>query len=205
MTKYIDKNNTYISEEVTFGENVIIYPNVTIEGISIIGNNTKIYPGTFIRNSIVGSDCEIYNSHIVDSSIGDSTTVGPYANIHGKVKIGKHNRIGSFVELKNTVTADSTKIPHLSYIGDAEIGGGVNIGAGVITANYDGVNKNKTVICDNVFVGCNTNLIAPVEIKENSFIAAGSTITKDVPKDSLAIARAKQVNKTDYYKKDKVN
>lgn len=203
MIKYIDKDRTYISDEVSFGEDIIIYPNVTIEGISIIGDNTIIYPGCYIKNSIIGSNCEIYDSHIIDSSIGDFCNIGPYSSIHSRVKIGNHNRIGSFVELKNTTTSDNTKIPHLSYVGDAEIGSGVNIGAGVITANFDGINKNKTIIHDRVFVGCNSNLIAPIEINEDSLIGAGSTITKEVPKNSLAIARAKQVNKKDYYKKKK--
>lgn len=204
MVKYIDKNNTYISEEVRIGTDVIIYPNVVIEGLSLIGDNTVIYPGCFIKSSIIGANCEIYNSQIVDSSIGDSTLVGPYANIHNKVKIGNNNKIGSCVELKNTVTGNNTKIPHLSYIGDAEIGSNVNIGAGAITANFDGLNKNKTVISDNSFIGCNVNLIAPLEIGENTLIAAGSTITKSVPANSLSIAREKQVNKKNYYKKNKV-
>ncbi len=204
MVKYIDKNNTYISEEVSIGIGVVIYPNVTIEGISIIGDNTIIYPGCFIKNSIIGSSCEIYNSHIIDSSIGDFTLVGPYANIHNKVKIGNKNKVGSFVEIKNTTTGNNTKIPHLSYIGDAVIGDGVNIGAGAITANFDGLNKNKTVIRDNSFIGCNVNLVAPVEIGENTLVAAGSTITKNVPANSLSIAREKQVNKKNYYKKNKV-
>ena len=204
MVKFIDKNNTYISEEVSTGIGVVIYPNVTIEGISIIGDNTIIYPGCFIKNSIIGSNCEIYNSHIIDSSIGDFTIVGPYANVHNKVKIGNNNKVGSFVELKNTITGNNTKIPHLSYIGDAVIGTEVNIGAGAITANYDGLNKNKTVIKDSSFIGCNVNLVAPVEIGENALVAAGSTITKNVPANSLSIAREKQVNKKNYYKKNKV-
>ena len=204
MTKFIDKNNTYISEDVTFGEEVIIYPNVIIEGVSIIGNNTIIYPGCFIKNCIIGDNCIIYNSQIIDASIGDYTVVGPYANIHDKVKIGKNNRIGSFVELKNLNTGNNTKIPHLSYIGDAELGRNINIGAGAITANFDGISKNKTIINDNSFIGCNSNLIAPVEIGCNSLIAAGSTIIKNVPENSLSIARAKQVNKRNYYKKNKV-
>lgn len=204
MTKYIDKSNTYISEDVTFGENIILYPNVIIEGVSIIGNNTIIYPGCFIKNSIIGDYCTIYNSQIIDSSIGDCSVIGPYSYIHDKVKVGKNNRIGSFVELKNTSTGNSTKIPHLSYIGDAQLGTNINIGAGTITANFDGISKNRTVINDNSFIGCNSNLIAPVEIGNNSLIAAGSTITKNVPDNSLSIARAKQVNKRNYYKKNKV-
>ncbi len=204
MVKYIDRNNTYISEEVNIGSDVIIYPNVTIEGISIIGDNTVIYPGCFIKNSIIGANCEIYNSQIIDSSIGDMSLIGPFAHIHSKVKIGNKNKIGSFVELKNISTGNNTKIPHLSYIGDAEIGNNVNIGAGVITANFDGINKNKTVIHDDSFIGCNVNLVAPIEIGENVLVAAGSTITKNVPANSLSIAREKQVNKKNYYRKNKV-
>jgi len=204
VVKYIDKDNTYISEEVSIGTGVVIYPNVIIEGLSIIGDNTIIYPGCFIKSSIIGANCEIYNSQIMDSSVGDFTFIGPYANIHNKVKIGNNNKIGSCVELKNTITGNHTKIPHLSYIGDAEIGNGVNIGAGAITANFDGLNKNRTVIHDDSFIGCNVNLIAPLEIGGNTLIAAGSTITKNVPANSLSIAREKQVNKKNYYRKNKV-
>lgn len=200
MIRYIDKNNTYIDSEVTIGDNTTIYPNVIIEGKSIIGENVIIHMGTYIKDSIIGDNTIIYNSQIKNSIIGKDNIIGPYAHIRENNNTGNNVKIGSFVELKNSIVKDNSKIPHLSYIGDAEIGENVNIGCGVITANYDGKNKHKTIIKDKAFIGCNVNLIAPVTIEENSLVAAGSTITDDVPANALAIARSRQTNKANYNK-----
>ncbi|MDD2518703.1 MAG: DapH/DapD/GlmU-related protein [Bacilli bacterium] len=200
MVKYIDKNNTYIGTDVVIGENVVIYPNVLIEGKTVIGNNVVIHMGTYIKDSIIGDDSIIYNSQIKDSTIGKNNKIGPYAHIRENNNIGDNVKIGSFVELKNTVIKSNSKIPHLSYIGDSLIGSNVNIGCGVITANYDGKNKHKTIIKDNAFIGCNANLIAPVIIENNAIVSAGSTITDNVPANALALARARQINKEDYNK-----
>jgi bifunctional UDP-N-acetylglucosamine pyrophosphorylase/glucosamine-1-phosphate N-acetyltransferase len=131
---------------------------------------------------------------ILESTIGEGTTVGPFAYIRPETSIGKNARIGDFVEIKKSTIGDNTKVSHLTYIGDAEVGKNCNFGCGTVVVNYDGQKKYKTIIGDNAFIGCNTNLVAPVEVKDNAYTAAGSTITTEVPEGALAIARAKQVN-----------
>lgn len=202
MIKYIDKNNCYIDDSVKIGEDCVIYPGVVIEGDSIIGNNCIIGPGCFIKNSNIGDNTCIYSSHIFDSVINNDASIGPYSFIREGVNLGSYCKVGSFVEVKSSCIDSCSKVPHLSYIGDSVIGSNVNIGAGVVTANYDGVNKNKTNIGDGAFIGSNSSLIAPLNIGSNSVIGASSCITDDVSSDSLSIARSRQVNKKDYYKKN---
>lgn len=199
----INPMTTHISIEAEIGRDTIIQPGVVIEGKTIIGEDCVIGPNSHIVQSVIGNRTVINHSYVQHSIIGDDTTIGPFAHIRPDAKVGNHVKIGNFVEVKKSTLGDNTKISHLSYIGDAEVGSHVNIGCGSITVNYDGKNKYKTIIEDNVFVGCNANLVAPVTLREGSFIAAGSTITKEVPKDSLAIARARQENKIDYVKKSK--
>lgn len=198
--KLIDKNTTYIEKSVKIGENTIIYPNVTIEGKTIIGDNCIIHNGSYIKDSIIGDNNTIYSSYIMGSKLGNNNQIGPFANIRPNNDIKDNIKIGSFVELKNSIINSGTKIPHLSYVGDSEVGSNVNIGCGVITANYDGKNKYKTVIEDNVFIGCNSNLVAPLTLHKHSFVAAGSTVTDNVNENALCIARARQVNKDNYNK-----
>ena len=195
MINFIDKKNTYIGENVQIGDGTTIYPNVVIEGNTIIGNNCEIYVSSVIKDSIIGNNCRIYSSYIINSQIGNNNSIGPYANVRENNYICDNVKIGSFVELKNNNISNNTKIPHLSYIGDTRLGKNVNVGCGVITANYDGKRKNETVIKDNCFIGCNSTLVAPLNIEKNSFIAAGSTITENVEENALAIARNRQVNK----------
>lgn len=202
MIKYIDKNNCYIDESVKIGEGCVIYPGVVIEGDSIIGSNCIIGPGSYIKNSSIGDNTCVYSSHIFDSVILNNVSVGPYSFIREGVKVSSYCKIGSFVEVKNSSIDSCSKVPHLSYIGDSDIGSNVNIGAGVVTANFDGVNKNKTSIGDGAFIGSNSSLIAPLSIGSNSVIGASSCITDDVLSDSLSIARSRQVNKNGYYKKN---
>lgn len=202
MVKYIDKNNCYIDDSVRIGDGSTIYPNVVIEGDSIIGDNCIIGPGSFIKNSNVGDNSCIYCSHIFDSVICNNVSVGPYAFIRDGVNVNSYSKVGSFVEVKNSSIDSYSKVPHLSYIGDSDIGGNVNIGAGVVTANFDGVNKNKTSIGAGAFIGSNSVLVAPLSIGSNSVVGAGSCITDDVLDDSLSIARSRQVNKNGYYKKN---
>lgn len=190
----IDPSNTYIGSEVKIGQDTIIYPGNYIEGNTEIGNECILYPNSRISNSIIGHKVVIQSSVILDSKIGEETTVGPFAYIRPESNIGKHARIGDFVEIKKSTIGDNTKVSHLTYIGDAEVGENCNFGCGTVVVNYDGKNKYKTIIGNNAFIGCNTNLVSPVEVKDDAYIAAGSTITKEVPKGSLAIARAKQVN-----------
>ncbi len=190
----IDPSNTYIGVDVKIGQDTIIYPGNVIEGQTIIGEDCIIYPNSRINNSIIENGVEIQSSVILDSKIGESTTVGPFAYIRPESSIGNHVRIGDFVEIKKSTIGDNTKVSHLTYIGDAEVGTSCNFGCGTVVVNYDGKKKHKTKIGNNVFIGCNTNLVAPVEVKDNSYTAAGSTITKEVPEGALAVARAKQKN-----------
>ena len=196
----IDPEATYIGTDVQIGQDVIIYPGTMITGPSIIANNVVIGANSQIINSTIGEHTTINASVISDSIIGASTTVGPFAHIRMHAEIGNKARIGNFVEIKKSVFKDGAKSAHLSYIGDAELGENVNMGCGSITVNYDVKNKHKTVIGANTMVGCNVNLVAPVTVEPNAYLAAGSTITKNVPEDALAIARSKQENKEGYAK-----
>jgi bifunctional UDP-N-acetylglucosamine pyrophosphorylase/glucosamine-1-phosphate N-acetyltransferase len=193
-------------ETVTIGHNVIIeegvwiYPNTTITGDTVIKKRAIVGPNSEVVNSIIEEDAEIRHSIVLDSKVGKKTTVGPFAHLRNHANIGDHNRIGNFVEVKNSSTGFDTKASHLIYIGDSEVGSKVNFGCGSVTVNYDGVNKHKTKIGDDVFIGCNVNLVAPIEVGDNVFIAAGSTVTDNIPKGAFAIARNRQINKEDYAK-----
>lgn len=189
-----------IGHNVTIENNVTIYPNTYITGDSVIKSGSKIGPNTEIHSSTIHNNVRVQHSLVFDSEIRSDTTVGPFAHIRNGAIIGERNRIGNFVEVKKSFIGDDTKASHLAYIGDTTTGTGVNFGCGSITVNYDGITKHKTTIGNDVFIGCNTNLIAPVEVGDRVFIAAGSTVTKDVPAGALAIARNHQINKEDYAK-----
>ena len=199
----IDPATAYISAQAQIGADTIIHPNVTIDGNTKIGEDCIISSNSHIVNSVIGDRTTIRSSEIHDSSIGTDTAVGPFAHIRPQTVLGNDVKIGNFVEVKKSEVGNDSKVSHLSYIGDAHIGTGVNIGCGTITVNYDGKNKFQTIIEDDTFIGCNSNLIAPVTVGKGSYVAAGSTISKDVPVDSLAIARARQENKEGYA--DKLN
>lgn len=190
----IDPKTTYIGMNVKIGKDTIVYPNNIFEGNTIIAENCTILQGCRIKDSIIEKGVEIQSSVVLESRIGENTTVGPFAYIRPESSIGKDARIGDFVEIKKSTIGDGTKVSHLTYIGDAEVGSGCNFGCGTVVVNYDGKTKNKTIIGDNSFIGCNTNLVSPVEVCDNTYIAAGSTITSKVEKGDLAIARAKQRN-----------
>lgn len=196
----INPETVTIGDNVVIEEGVIIHPNTTITGRSVVHSGAQIGPNTEIHNSEVGSNTVVNHSLVYDSKIGEETTVGPFAHLRGHAVIGNRNRIGNFVEVKNSSTGDDTKAAHLSYIGDATVGHNVNFGCGSITVNYDGKLKHRTTIGDDVFIGCNVNLIAPISIGNEVFLAAGSTVTDDVPTGSFTIARNRQVNKSDYAK-----
>ncbi|WIV13036.1 bifunctional UDP-N-acetylglucosamine diphosphorylase/glucosamine-1-phosphate N-acetyltransferase GlmU [Proteiniborus sp. MB09-C3] len=197
----INPDNTYIDADVKIERDTIIYPGVIIEGKSNIGEDCIIGQNSRIVDSHVGNEVDIQISTILESKIGDNAHIGPYAYLRPNSEIGKNVKIGDFVEVKNSKIEDNSKASHLSYIGDAYVGKGVNIGCGVVFVNYDGKEKHKTIVQDNAFIGCNTNLVSPVEVEEGAYIAAGSTITERVPKESLSIARARQVNKEGWVKK----
>lgn len=196
----INPETVTIGHDVEIESNVIIYPNTYITGQSSIKTGSKIGSNTEIHNSVIHENVSVKQSLVYDSEIHPNTTIGPFAHLRNGAIIGSNNRIGNFVEVKNSRTGDGTKAAHLAYIGDAETGKNVNFGCGSITVNYDGVKKSKTVIGNDVFIGCNTNLVAPINVGDNVFIAAGSTVTKNIPKGALAIARNKQINKEDYAK-----
>ncbi|MDN4608858.1 bifunctional UDP-N-acetylglucosamine diphosphorylase/glucosamine-1-phosphate N-acetyltransferase GlmU [Sporosarcina highlanderae] len=201
----IDPNSTYISANTTIGRDTVLQPNTIIEGQTVIGEKCIIGPNSHIVNSTIGNQTTVHSSVIRDSIVGSSTAVGPFAHIRPDSNLSDNVKIGNFVEVKKSSLGEGSKVSHLSYIGDAEVGTHVNIGCGTITVNYDGKNKNTTTIEDGAFVGCNSNLIAPVKIGKGAYVAAGSTITKDVPESSLAIGRARQENKEGYATKLNLN
>ncbi|WP_010531219.1 bifunctional UDP-N-acetylglucosamine diphosphorylase/glucosamine-1-phosphate N-acetyltransferase GlmU [Lentibacillus jeotgali] len=194
----IDPDNTYISPDVTIEQDVLIHPGSIIKGSTTIKADAEIGPHTEIDNCYIGQASIIKQSVAKDSYIGDRVQIGPYSHIRPEASIGNEAKIGNFVEVKKSSLGNKSKVSHLSYIGDAEVGSNVNIGCGTITVNYDGKNKYLTTIEDDAFIGCNSNLVAPVTVGEGSYVAAGSTITKDVPEDALSIARARQANKEGY-------
>jgi len=199
----IDPAATYIESGAVIGPDTVIYPGSTIKGASVIGEGCTVGPGCTIDSSRLDDGCEIQNSVIVKSSVGSGSKVGPFAYLRPNSNIGRNVKIGDFVEVKNSNVGDNSKASHLSYIGDADVGEDVNIGCGTVFVNYDGKKKSRAKVGDGSFIGCNTNLIAPVELGENSYIAAGSTITDDVPEDSFAIARQRQTTKEGYLKSGK--
>jgi len=197
----LDPHTTYIDAQVTLGKDVILYPGTHLRGQTTIGARSILGPNVEIDNCRIGEDTRVRQSVLNSSSIGDFVNVGPFAYIRPGSEIGDHVKIGDFVEIKNSKIDRDSKVSHLSYIGDSDVGQSVNIGCGTVTVNYDGKNKYRTTIKDHAFVGCNANLVAPVTLEEYSFVAAGSTITKDVPDHALAIARSKQANKANYVRK----
>jgi len=194
----IDPQNTYIGTDVKIEQDVTIHPGVMLTGNTYVGTNSVIGANSQLHNAQIGENTFINASVISDSNIGSNTTVGPFAHIRMNSEIGSQVRIGNFVEIKKSVFKEGAKSAHLSYIGDAELGENVNMGCGSITVNYDGKNKYKTTIGANTMVGCNVNLVAPITIAPNAYLAAGSTLTKDVPENALAIARSKQEIKAEY-------
>lgn len=197
----IDPHHTYIDPEVEIGQDTVIEPGCIIEGNTSIGENCIIGYNTKIRNCKVGNSVAIESSMLIDSQIDEGCHIGPFAYIRPNSHIGAKVKIGDFVEIKNATIGEGTKVSHLTYIGDADVGRDVNFGCGTVVVNYDGEKKHRTIIKDHAFIGCNTNLVSPVVIEENVYTAAGSTITQDVPKNSLAIARARQEIKPEWVTK----
>lgn len=199
---FVDSGLVFIHPDVSIGRGTTIYPNVYLEGHTRIGKGSVIYPNVRILDSDVGNDVVIKDSSVIEASrIRNGASVGPFARIRPGSEVGAGARIGNFVELKKAVVGKGSKASHLSYLGDTRIGKGVNIGAGTITCNYDGVMKHRTVIEDGVFVGSDTQLVAPVKVGKGAYIGAGSTITRDVPPWDLALSRPKQVHCKGWAKK----
>ncbi|HCS72620.1 MAG TPA: bifunctional UDP-N-acetylglucosamine diphosphorylase/glucosamine-1-phosphate N-acetyltransferase GlmU [Clostridiales bacterium] len=192
---FLDPSQTYISPEVRIGRDTLIYPGNVLEGSTTIGDACILYPNNRLHNATIDDRVTLQSSVILDSTVGQDSTVGPFAYIRPDSIIGSNVRIGDFVEVKKSIIGDESKVSHLSYIGDAQLGKDVNIGCGVVCVNYDGKRKQRVTVGNHAFIGCNVNLVAPVEVDDNAYVAAGSTITENVPAKALAIARARQVNK----------
>lgn len=198
--QFEDPNSTFVGCDVVIGKGVKIGPGNIIKGKTTIKERVVLGARNTIDNSVIGEGTFVESSYIISSIVGQGTAIGPNAYLRPGSRIGNECRIGDFVEIKNSVVGDKTKIAHLTYVGDASVGKGCNLGCGVVIANYDGKTKHKTVIGDNAFVGSNCNLIAPVVIGDGAFVAAGSTITDEVPAKALAIARERQVVKPNWVK-----
>lgn len=188
----LDPAQCYIEPEVRIGKGTVLEPGVVILGETSIGENCRIGPFTRIEKCLIEDDCEVLMSHLRKAVMRRGSRCGPFANLRPGSEIGAKAKIGNFVEIKNAELGESASVSHLSYIGDAGVGARTNIGAGTITCNYDGFEKNRTTIGEDCFVGSNSTLIAPVTIGDNAFVAAGSVITADVPAEALALGRARQ-------------
>jgi bifunctional UDP-N-acetylglucosamine pyrophosphorylase / glucosamine-1-phosphate N-acetyltransferase len=200
----MDPDSTYIDADVQVGADTIIYPSVQIQGQSVIGEDVIIHSYNRLTNSSVGSGTVMLEGCvIVDSVLGEHVYIGPYAHLRPGSHLCDGVKVGNFVEIKKSTLGEGSKAPHLSYLGDATIGKNVNVGAGVITCNYDGVSKHPTIIEDGAFIGTDSQLIAPVRIGKDSYVAAGSSVTEDVPPESLAIARGRQVVKEGWVRQRK--
>ena len=199
-----DYASTYIDPTAAVGPGTAILPGTILRGNTSIGKNCTIGPNAYLENAKIGDNTVVNASQIYNSTVGFDTHVGPFAYIRPGSSVGNHVKVGDFVEIKNSVVDDGTKISHLTYVGDSDVGKNVNFGCGTVTVNYDRAKKYRTTIGDNAFIGCNTNLVAPVTVGEGAYTAAGSTITDDIPAMALAIARARQTNKKDWAARHKL-
>lgn len=198
--KVLDIDNTYIDPRVTIGPGTVILPGTILRGNTVIGENCEIGPNALIDGCQIGEGCVVNASQVYDSVLGREVHVGPFAHIRPNCRVGDGCKVGAYVEIKNAVFGPGTKMSHLTYVGDADVGAGVNFGCGTITSNYDGYQKHRTAIGDHAFIGCNTNLVPPVTVGEGAYIAAGTTVTRDVEPDALAISRVRQENKPGWAK-----
>lgn len=195
-----DARTVYIDKECIIGKGVRLEPNIILEGRVVIGDNSVIGANSTLRNCSIGENTIVRSSYIEESKVGDRVTIGPFAYIRKDSVIADNCRIGDFVEIKKSVLHKGVKSAHLTYIGDAEVGECTNVGCGTVFANYNGIIKQRTVVGNRVFIGCNSNLVAPLSVGDNAYIAAGSTVTADVPNESLCIARQRQIIKPDWRK-----
>lgn len=187
-----------IEKSVKIGKGTLIMPNTVVMGNSSIGTDCVIGPNSYICDTVVGNSTKLNNTQSFNSEIGSGVTAGPFVHIRPNCKISDNVHIGNFVEVKNSTVDEGSKLPHLLYVGDSDVGKDVNFGCGCVTVNYDGRNKSRTTVKDGAFIGCNTNLVAPVTVGKNAFTAAGSTITEDVPDNALAVARVRQSVKDEW-------
>lgn len=187
-----DKKSVFIEKSVKIGNNVVIYENNRIEGDTVIGDNSVIMPNCFIKNCKIGKGSVINHSQAEDAEVGNGVSVGPFARLRPHAKICDGAKIGNFVEIKNATIGEGSKVSHLAYVGDADVGKDCNIGCGAIFVNYNGRTKNRTTVGDNCFIGSNCNIIAPVNIASSSYVCAGTTVTENVETDDFVIGRVRQ-------------
>lgn len=198
---FIRPATTYVEVDVQIGEDTVIEPNVVLKGRTTIGSHCMIGANSEIVDSQISSDVVITQSVIEESTVQSKTSIGPYAHLRPNSHLGREVHIGNFVEVKNSTIGDGTKSGHLTYIGDSDLGKNINVGCGTIFVNYDGKYKHRSTVGDDVFIGCNANIVSPVHIDDKAFIAAGTTVTQDVPTESLALSRVKQTNIPNYWHK----
>lgn len=199
----IDPDHTYIDADVAIGEGTTIHPNCTLQKGTVIGKNCTLYPNSRICGAKIAHEVTIESSVLLDCEVGSFTTVGPFAYLRPQTVIGEHCRVGDFVEIKNSRIGDKTKVSHLTYVGDSDLGKDINLGCGVVFVNYDGKKKCRSVVEDKAFIGCNTNVVAPVRVGQEAYIAAGATVTEDVPAGALYIARSRGAVKEGWVAKRK--
>ena len=200
----LDPAAVYVEENVTVGPGTLLLPGTILRGETSVGANCQIGPNTMLTDCTVEDGCTVNASQCEESRIGRDCQIGPYTHIRPHCVVGEGSKIGAFVQLKNCNLGKGTKMAHLTYVGDSDVGRNVNFGCGTVTVNYDRAKKHRTTIEDNAFIGCNTNLVAPVSVGRGAYTAAGSTITDDVPAQALAIARARQTNKRDWSARHKL-
>lgn len=196
----VDPDQTYIESDVVIGQDTVVEPGVYLKGQTVIGEDSFIGAHSIIEDSEIGSQVKVRSSLIESSKMGDNSDVGPNSHLRPDTVLEEKVHVGNFVEIKKSTLGKNTKVGHLTYVGDATLGENINLGCGTVFVNYDGKQKHHIEVGDNSFIGCNTNLIAPVSVESNTYIAAGSTITDTVPSEALAIARVRQVNKEGYFK-----
>lgn len=186
---FVDWKNAYIDESVKIGSGTDIGPGVILKGNTVIGSNCIIGQNCRIEDSTIADEANVQASVILQSEVGSRSKIGPFAYLRPNSRIGEDAKVGDFVEVKNSTLAKGAKASHLTYIGDSDVGEGVNLGCGVVFVNYDGTNKHRSVVEDGAFIGCNTNLVSPVTVGKGAYVAAGTTVTKDVPPGALCIGR----------------
>ena len=190
----IDSRTVQIAPDVVIAPGAVILTGTILRGRTVIGENCEIGPNSMIRDCVLGNGCVANASQLNQAQFGDNVNIGPFAYVRPGSVVGDGCKVGDFVELKNSTIGEGTKISHLTYVGDSDVGGHVNFGCGTVTVNYDGTSKFRTVIGDHAFIGCNTNLVSPVKLGDRAFTAAGTTVTKDVPAGALSVARSRQTN-----------
>ena len=200
---FLGHDRTIVESDVVIAPGVMIYPGNTLQGSTRIGADCVLYPNNRLNNAVVGRGTTVESSVLLNCAVGEETTVGPYAYLRPDTSVGNHCRIGDFVEIKNSSIGDGTKVSHLTYVGDSDLGKDINLGCGVVFVNYDGKVKNRSKVEDHAFIGCNCNLVAPVHVGKNAYLAAGSTVVEDVPEDALFVARSRGVVKEDWVKRRK--